>query len=357
MTLGSRVRKSDFDERKPIMKTRTSTIAVTLLILPAGLGATASALAPVVEQDTKGPVRLVQAGGGITLRSASITSGGVVSSGGNFTAVSAVGVPIAGEASGGDFSASGGVLAPVQAMAPLAEDGLSIVCNNDGDCLNESDCIGGVCYVPKNRWLSIMPNPANGTSMIAWRVSVDLGGGNSVALGWVGAPIARAMGSGQPGPLLQSRIVSTPYYADWTTLQASLGTATNTVHIGDCDVSPQHVYHIQGILLGADIGVENNYSLPLSLPTVNKWGDVGGNTVAGVTQPPQDNVNFADVLLIVKGFQSTQTASKVWLDLEPAVPDFGSVNFPDVLRAVQGVQSLAYPYTDPCSCAGLPPCP
>ena len=77
--------------------------------------------------------RAVAGGGEITIRSSSITAGGVVSSGGNFQATSSVGVPISGQAEGGEFTASGGFLPSAVAEPPCPAD------LNDNGVVNAQD--------------------------------------------------------------------------------------------------------------------------------------------------------------------------------------------------------------------------
>ena len=105
------------------------------------------------------------------------------------------------------------------------------------------------------------------------------------------------------------------------------------------------------------MGIDFNYSEPLTLPTVTKWGDVSG--LAGM---PDNASNLGDVFEIVLGFQGSQNFPAVWLDLEGSgnpvnVPDFGTINLGDVFRGVQAFQGDPYPFTPPCGCSVPSPCP
>ncbi|MFQ5462227.1 MAG: M28 family metallopeptidase [Phycisphaerae bacterium] len=255
-------------------------------------------------------------------------------------------------------------------VAPVGENFLAANCTTDADCANTSVCVpppsgqggSGTCYVPKNRYVSLGPSPANAGIQTARRVSVDLNGngvfdlGTDPVLGWIAEPIAVVVAGPEPSPQLLSRIAAMPFYMDWSVA----GGAGDVVHLGDCHVSSGHTYFIHNIALGLDIGNETNYSDALALPTVGTWGDVAGG---GSPALPADGVaNLGDALAVVLGFQDQQSAPKVWLDLDGLgnpdnAPDFGTINIADIQRAVQGFQEASYPFSDPCSCNGAAPCP
>jgi hypothetical protein len=217
--------------------------------------------------------------------------------------------------------------------APFAEDSLLESCAIDNDCANTASCIGGVCYAPKNRYVSIADNPANAGKSTARRVSLD-----GTVLGWVGPANGNNVSS----------VLDTPFYADWSNF--------GLVHLGDCHVSPGHTYTIQSVLDGADIGNEANFSPPLDLPTTNLLGDVGGDASQGLLSPSDGTTNFGDILAVILGFQGAAQAPTVWLDLESESPNY-NVGLADAQIAVFGFQNAPYPFADPCSCAGLAPCP
>jgi len=214
---------------------------------------------------------------------------------------------------------------------------------------NDAGRFPGTCYVAKNRYISIAPNPANAGLMTARRVSKDVNAngvydaGTDLVLGWVVAPVLSRTTTGEPTPQMQSTIdpVAVPpaaYYTDWM-IQGKF--STNIVHVGGNEVCPGRTYLVQEIAFGDLTTVESNYSMAVKLPTVGKWADVIGG---GAGQAPQNTTNFGDVLAIITGFSATQSVSKVWLDLEPASPNFGFINFPDALRAIQAIAALPYPF-------------
>lgn len=194
--------------------------------------------------------------------------------------------------------------------------------------------------------VSIGANPNNLNVVTARRISLDVEGdgifddGVNVVLGWVSAPIERGPLGPEATPKLQSLIEDDPYYTDWSLL--------DTVHIGDCEISPNHTYLIQNILQGDDENDRANYSDALALRTVFQWGDVVDYSV----HPPQNVVNLDDVNAIVAGFQGTQVVTKVWLDLEPDVPDFSRIDLADAFHSVLAFEGEAYPFSDPLMCNG-----
>lgn len=236
------------------------------------------------------------------------------------------------------------------AARPEAENFFAVACNalDAPACVNESFCVPqangsfpGACYVPKNRTLSIAPNAANAGSLSARRVSVETTGG-PVALGWVGAPAAE-MGLDNA---LVSSISPTPVFRDWA--------LDGVTHLIDCHISTGRTYLIEATIDGV------GFSPALALKTTVQWGDVVGSVDAGVPGPPQGVANLVDAQQIVKGFQDTNTAPKVWLELQPPGINL-IVNLVDAQQAVKGFQGDGYfdqaGAQDPCECAGLSPCP
>lgn len=253
--------------------------------------------------------------------------------------------------------------------------GLVVICDTDEDCrlgLNPSsqvyciprasgDPLPGDCYVARNRYISIDPNPDNDGIATARRVSLDTGGGQTAVLGWIDAPIETPVSGSETSPQLLARLVdeASRHYRDWSVDDQQQPWVEPTVHLGDCAISPGRTYLIQAIVDGADVGNEANYSEPLVLTTLTLYGDVVGGS-AGT--PPDSDRSFKDISAVVRGFQSVQTEPKVWLDLQgttqaPQIPNFSNIDFSDINRAVKGFQGEGYPFLDPCSCAALPPCP
>ncbi|MHC5108688.1 MAG: M12 family metallo-peptidase [Planctomycetota bacterium] len=234
-----------------------------------------------------------------------------------------------------------GVPDACDAQAPLAEDSIGQPCAADGDCPTTSTCINGVCYAPKNRYLTIEANPDNDGLVTARRIGVMAGDpGEEVVIGWIG----------QPGPNGVSNVTSAPFYAAWDQLDQDL-------EVLDCSITPGRTYVIRAVRDDQDPADESNLSDPLTLKTTGIWADMVGDFVDGQWQPADGNMNFVDILAQVQGFQSLKTAAPVsWLDLENFFPN-NIVNFADLLLAVQAFQQEPYPYLDPCTCQALSPCP
>lgn len=207
---------------------------------------------------------------------------------------------------------------------PLAENSLQTNCSIDDECENAAVCVGGRCYVPKNRYISVGWNPED-KNVTARRVVYDSGVAGSITLGWIG----------QPAPNGIAPLSAAPYYTNWSGLSA---------HVGHCAISPGNSYIIQAITEGYDTSNETAYSTDLVLPTVDDWGDVEGNG-----GPPQGAVNFADILEIVLGFQAASDLPIERLDLGGETPSQG-INFEDILLGVGGFTGAEYPYSLPEDC-------
>ncbi len=254
-------------------------------------------------------------------------------------------------------------------------DGTTLECMSEFDCLSVTGLTShvgcvlppvgepgmGTCYVAKNRYLSVNPNPENDGLVTARRLRVMLAGGAIETLGWLSAPEEVNVGGTEGGTQLLSRIVAEAdrHYRDWSVDDLDQPWADPTVHIGDCAIVPGRLYFIDGIILDAGIENEDNYSQELELGTVMLFGDVVG---ASFGLPANGSRDFKDITAVVQGFQGMQTEPKVWLDLQgasgnPSVPNFGDLSFADIMQAVAGFQGADYPYDDPCTCVGLTPCP
>ena len=216
------------------------------------------------------------------------------------------------------WSPIGDVVRAQAPARPLADDvsepdGSTVACGVDADCVRTLTCLDGACYVRKNRYVSMRSNPANAGLMTARRVSLATDT-EPVVLGWVGAP-RESKPYGAIVPQWLARIEPAPFHADWT--------AFGTVHVGDCEVSPQHEYLIQAIELNASVDDEGSYSDALALPTANVWGDVIVPFAAEFSVQP----NNTDIAAIFDGFLGNDLAPPLsWLDLEPEFPD-GRISF------------------------------
>ncbi|MGB0715693.1 MAG: DUF5050 domain-containing protein [Phycisphaerae bacterium] len=243
------------------------------------------------------------------------------------------------------------VCEPAAISAALADDrfdvtGADFPCNEDSDCLNESICSDGRCYVPTQRFLSLRRNPDN--DGIVHRIRVSLDGDPPVVLGYAGQEVIRTVSGPGPAQYLWTEIV--PFEestaADWNALMTADG--EGYMLIGDCEVSPDQHYVIELIADGDDPGNALNYSAPLALPT-SQFGDAtGGDAVA---TPPNGISNLVDVFASVLAFQSAQGGPKHWFDLDPltGAPNL-SWNLADAFAYVLAFQQVPYLGPDPLDC-------
>ena len=256
---------------------------------------------------------------------------------------------------------AGLVPAPPLANTIFNVNGVIKSCSSDTDCEEGEpgprpqticrDSIGdGVpdaCYVKRQRYLSVKPNPSNTGNDYAYRVSLDTGIAGTTVLGFVQAP-TNIPGGEYPGPASYDKatIGDVPIYQDWTTVPSGV------VSIGDCEVSPGNDYLIQSIADGANTEDEGNYSAPLILPTCANHGDVTGGGSPG--RPPAGaQGSLVDVFAIVLGFQGNGNEPLDWLDVEPntgaANPNL-LVNIADVFANVIAFQGNPYPGPAPLEC-------
>ncbi len=251
--------------------------------------------------------------------------------------------PALGDTAG--YATSGRAGAPGEAFPPISEDTFGMSCAADDDCPNLSVCIGGACYVRKNRYLSLAPNPLNAGVATARRVSILAATGEWVFLGWVGAPFS-VNPNGEPGPQMLSRIELEPFFAQWHTLQEQTGTVSNVVQVGDCEIVPERSYLIESETEAGSL------SQPLALAT-GIWGDVTGHFAGGSTAAPNGVANFEDILAVINGFANDQTVPAVWLDLL-CMQQFAAINMADVLGAVLAFHGIppSSPEGNVCPCDG-----
>ncbi|MGB0715776.1 MAG: hypothetical protein ACPGXK_07855, partial [Phycisphaerae bacterium] len=242
----------------------------------------------------------------------------------------------------------GGDCEPVLADDRFDINGTVKACATDADCeagvpgpSSATVCRDGACYVARQRYLSVRPNPANAGVNRAIRISLSTG----EVLGWASSPTDTAAAGPGPNLFHLSRVDAAPTYFDWSTLSEGV------ITIGDCEVAPGFEYVVQCIAEGDDIGDEANYSAPLNLPTPGSHGDVTGGGNPGA--PSNGSTNLTDAFAVVLGFQNNQNEAKDRLDLEPntggAVPNL-IVNLADTFTAVQGFQGATYPGPAPTAC-------
>lgn len=248
--------------------------------------------------------------------------------------------------------------------SPLANtvfdvDGSAKPCASDVDCrdgetgpIPQTDCrdsngdgISDQCYVRRQRYLSVIPNPANAGATYAIRVSLETQTAGTLTLGFAQTPENSSTGVNTgPASFDFSLIQSNPVYLDW-----SANLPSGVLSIGDCEVAPGYDYVIQTIAEGSDIESELNYSTALHLSTCSHWGDVSGGGNPG--RPPNGaKPTFGDMLAIVLGFQSNYAEPLDWLDLNGFSAPNGIVNLADVRTCVQAFQGLPYFGKSPTDC-------
>ncbi|MGB0715315.1 MAG: hypothetical protein ACPGXK_05520 [Phycisphaerae bacterium] len=251
-------------------------------------------------------------------------------------------------------------------FTPLANDIFDVTggtksCTTDADCKADQtgpdpqtvcrdstgDGVVDSCYVARQRYLSVKPNPINAGANYALRVSVDTGVAGNHVLGFVQQSINISAGANNgPSSYDKATIDDVPFYFDWTTVPSGI------ISIGDCEISPGHTYIVQTIPEGSDTANESSYSEGLSLPTCTFSGDVTGGGSPG--EPPNGaQATLVDVFANVLGFQSNGNEPLDWLDTEPAtgsaVPNL-IVGLADAFSIVQAFQGNPYPGPTPLDC-------
>ncbi|UCC28806.1 MAG: hypothetical protein JSU86_11455 [Phycisphaerales bacterium] len=228
-------------------------------------------------------------------------------------------------------------------------DGTCVCVDND-DCWNLAECLGGVCYAPKNRYITFEPN--NAGRCVALRVDMTSCGtfpGCTFTKKWVD----------EPNPVTGvSRVVDTPIYRDWT---------EEVIYVGDLEIVPASTYEVRAIQQDCDPNDPTKYSSPLILPTVPipttcadscvapcSWADIVGIQVSpGVYLPPDGNLDFDDVVAMMDAVTEHPTAPPIsWTDLMREVPN-GRIGIRDLIAVDDACFSddpyfADYPGASPC---------
>jgi hypothetical protein len=231
---------------------------------------------------------------------------------------------------------------------PRPEDSLSLTCTDDGECDNAATCIQGVCYAPKNRYISIRANPDNDEKDTARRINLETVSTGTILLGWVGEPALNPIAGVWTALIADSPIYEgVDFEGDWP----------EVVHVTGCVVAPGETYLIQAIASGQPIEDEGYYSAALALQTAPVWGDVVTGCPNDVCTPPQGDPltqpNIDDVLALVNAFQGVANAPLTWLDIDPVFADGypeGIVAIGDVLAVVNAFTGQPYPGNGPLGC-------
>jgi hypothetical protein len=222
-------------------------------------------------------------------------------------------------------------------VPPLPEDSMSATCTYDVDCDGEARCISGVCYAPKHRYISIAANPAQ-VPNTARRVQLQTG----ETLGWVGAPYKNLN-------ITLADIVSQPAYdaADFDE------TWPDVVHLTGCEIATGQTYVVQTIMIGRDIGNEDNYSEPLELHTPSVWGDTVSTCAGNTCLPPNGVVGLDDIMASIKKYQGLDIVPLTWVDIDPSggsqTPN-QVIGIGDILAGIEGFQGELYPGYGPSNC-------
>ena len=251
-------------------------------------------------------------------------------------------------------------------------------CSDVADCVDAyagADCVAGVCYVPKNRYLSI--DPTTNDAHVAYLLEVTLATVYPTAEGrtwWLGEPACYDYPNGEI-------VLPKPVSCDgadrfgWvSTFSRCTGGAdhglpcTGTcefpgvcvplidpvirrwsevpVHVTGCAVVPVVTYEIRASHDGSTLFSDALEINTIHLPAVPQyWGDLtaGPEEVfphSGNWLPPDRTMNMTDVQAAIRAFENvsvdTGSAPRIWVDIEiDQVINLADVQF--VVMAFEGV--------------------
>jgi len=208
----------------------------------------------------------------------------------------------------------------------------------------------GGCYIPKNRYLSVIapPVPAIAES-VALRVRLlqlpgpedcpgvpDFHVSQGVEM-WVGQEVL----SNDSTPSGVYELQASPLFLDWTTVTGGV------VHISDCNIVPCATYLVDAVSDLCDPFFDP-YSQAITLPTTTVWADVAGFNMNDL---PNNLVDFTDISALVDRFRNINTAPDASrCDLGGNRPSGGlllGINFLDVSYGVDAFRGVGYPFTGP----------
>ena len=290
---------------------------------------------------------------GHVIRWSTIDGGGGTSTGDTFRVRGTIGQPDAGTVINNVYRISGGFWHRAARTPEPDQDGPP--CQDAADCVDAvagADCIDGVCYVPKNRYLSIDP-AVDGDLFVAYRVELSESVPYPSAVGrtwWVSKPecydypggdvVAPAPGSCEGPDRFGwiSQLSEWPETRTWT---------ESPVHVTGCGSVPVATYEIRGT---ADVGMM--FSDPLVINTIHApvepqyWGDVAGGPYfeTGLWLPPNRAMGFDDIGACIRTFEGRSDATgfppPAWCDVEiNEVVNLGDIQF--LVKAFEGKE-----YTD-----------
>lgn len=238
--------------------------------------------------------------------------------------------------------------------APAAEPG-GPACDVASDCSGAwagADCVGGTCYVPKNRYLSI--DPTTNADPVAYRVEFVESAPYPTAVGrawWLDVPICYDRDG--------NALPSTPPDADCSD-SAKFGWVSHLtaapvtrlwqeapLNVNDCGIVPVAGYEVRS---SPDDGA--TFSAPLRINTIHdpegdtqSWGDITAGPVDGMPGlwlPPERATNMADVGNAIRTFEKrsedTGYPPCVWVDLEAN----HTINMGDIQFLIMAFEGESY---------------
>lgn len=248
----------------------------------------------------------------------------------------------------GDFTITASSAAPC-IISPLAEDSLATSCTIDADCQGISSCLGGRCYVHKNRYISIQPNSSGQATRLKVTLTGSLPHPGSVSDSWwVQSPIATVPGA-VPKPLVGPGECVAVLGPEGTAAEIDWDAAgCQTLHITGCPIEPTSVYDVQAV---SDAGTSQPVEVPTILkPGVKHWGDIVGMFNGFNWTPPQGLTSIDDVVAAIKTFQGGQVIAPVGSVAHLSIADVDPgninsvVNFNDVLAILITFTGAPYPF-------------
>ncbi len=199
--------------------------------------------------------------------------------------------------------------------------------------------------VPKNRYISIIPDSPGTTTAI--RVTLERSELFPAAEGrswWVQTPFAKVDGT---ETLSISRLDCFPVFLDLT--------GVDVLHIGDSEIVPSATYVVESVTLGSSLCTSGgDFSPPSRVRTTDVWGDV-----AQVRIDPNDPWTLPDGMAttydadaVSDKISSTPGAPPlVRCDVHPEIPNC-VVNSADETKVADAGASppATYPYSEPAAC-------
>jgi hypothetical protein len=241
----------------------------------------------------------------------------------------------------------------VPAVSPPGAEPGGPTCGDPVDCMGcwlWADCVGGRCYVPKNRYLSI--DPTVNVQPVAFRVEVTQAMDYPTAVGrtwWVDEPACYDYPNGEP-VIPPPASCEEPDYFGWVSHLSDSPVqrlwSEVPLHITDCGIVPVVSYAIRASANGG-----GSFSDPLIINTIHHplgdtqhWGDVTAGPCpsdAGIWLPPERSTNLGDVGSAIRTFENrsedTGFPPRVWVDVEiNHVINFGDIQF--LVNAFEGVE-------------------